>query len=368
MKDNKPSIKLDIIKNQWLFFSLLIFIFLVLLISITYTLYQNLGSAPVGNEPIAEPINPFKDLKGKLYVTLASEAGDRNGQDFADTDEYVIDIQSGKLSKAIPGDDTVKITSKVSPDGTTLAYTASPYDAGAPENFFFPVTEESQFYLYNFSTKEKSQLTSEKSLGKRLPEWSPDERKIAFNSRIREKIDTSNPDNWQVRVTDLNGNIETIATGMQPLWSPEGRFILYVSSQGLNLYEVETGESEVVHGLGGAAITRQMKFDLSDDGAKFAWSDSKLARITLFEITSWVPFNMNTIETIDSSVPIGVFWPIFSPDNRYIVFQKADYNLETEELSNPWLRVYDTKSKQQMDLFDLNGFRFDANWLNDWVY
>ena len=338
--------------KQALYWILGVFFILLIAIGGVYVYQKYFLGVDLGPEA-------FVDLKGDVYLTLASVEGNTNGG-YADV--YTFDIENEEFGRTAE-DGFVKVTSALSPSGKRLAYAASPYDPEKAEGA--PFSELLQLYVRNFDTGTVEKITNATTSAVRMPRWSPDGNLIAFTS-IENYADAADndPNKWLVHVTDLEGNIETIGVGTYPLWSPDGENILFVRSEGLYLYNVQHKTEHLALPLD-EELTTFMKFGLSSDGSLLAWSYPQGGTLTVFRISSWEPFSV----IIEDEIWTGVspaYWPVFSSNNRYLIFQEVDWDSQTGEFSNLRLTAYDREIKSRKTLADLTQYRFDASFINDW--
>ncbi len=202
--------------------------------------------------------------------------------------------------------------------------------------------DQDTFQLYMVDIKNnfaRKQLTTSGTFFKRNPKLSPDGEEIAFMAREKddEKKASRNIDDWNIYVTDLNGNEKLIGVGVYPQWSPDNKGILAMKSDGIYLYDLEKGASQrVIKADGERTLADNMTVSL--DGSLLAWSMPDKSEISLMKISSWAPFEENEYKTIGD---VKSFYPVFSPDmqdiaaivvdkkdNRYGNLRVSIYNIE----------------------------------------
>jgi len=297
--------------------------------------------------------------KGKIYLTLTPNSYD------SVTSLYAFDLKSKGLEKVYQSN-RITITNKFSSDESLQAY-AHLIDDGS---FFGSM----QIFIANADGTNERQITKSTTNFKRSPAWSPDGRSLAFVGLKAQESDKSVPDNWEVYegdmsvpdnwgvyITDFEGNEKFISNGIFPMFSPKGKQLLMLKDDGLYLYDIDdyVNGQRVLNMIGGGAFYN-MKVGLSDDGSMLAWANIDHGIIQLYNIHSWSPFNMSVFQTLDSNA----FWPVFSPDNRYLVAQKVD--LENNIPVNQRLVVYDLESFEEETVLDLTDYVQDQMFVDDW--
>ena len=118
-----------------------------------------------------------------------------------------------------------------SPNGSELIYSSD--ETGGPQ-------------LYRISTEGGTgRLLSTGSGYNTQPNWSPDGRKVAFNVR--------SGGGFQVAILDLDSRSthESVAEGLNPVWGPDSRHIIFSRGTGLYLFDTVTGrETRLLTDLG----------------------------------------------------------------------------------------------------------------------
>lgn len=307
---------------------------------------------------------PFDTLSGTLYLTLAPQ-GDRA------TDLYQFDVKTHQFTKMFD-DNFIKYTGKFSPSSEKMAFASATLDRSS--DFFLPSKEFLQVNIYDKNTGAITKLTDTNTLNKRIGGWSPDGQSIAFISRASTLYSNNEeatesfykPDDWSLDTVDVNGEVKHIDVGTSPLWSPDGAQLLFLKSDGLYVHTLSKGTSEKVYPLPEKFVATNMKLGLSHDGMHLALGFPNKNQLLIFEILSWNPFSLKLANEITRGGK-SIFWPVFSPDNRYIVFQEADSNPDySQTLSNPRFMAYDMVTSRYLELTKLDQYNFDFSFIDDW--
>jgi TolB protein len=118
-----------------------------------------------------------------------------------------------------------------SPNGSELIYSSD--EMGGPQ-------------LYRISTEGGSSRQLSTGFGYTTqPNWSPDGRKVAFNVR--------SGGGFQVAILDLDSGSThgAVAEGLNPVWGPDSRHIIFSRGNGLYLFDTVTGrETRLISDLG----------------------------------------------------------------------------------------------------------------------
>ena len=170
--------------------------------------YDGFGPRRVTSDPILRTTttpNWSPDRRSVVYTTWR-----RNNQEIV-----WLDLDKGNRRILVPPEETLNMTPAVSPDGRLLAY-ASAKDSATKGN--------SDIFIMNLRTQMKRQLT-DKASGELSPAWSPDGRKLAFESDRtgRPQIYIMGADGSNVRRLTFEGRHNAA-----PAWSPRGDWIAYV--------------------------------------------------------------------------------------------------------------------------------------------
>jgi Tol biopolymer transport system component len=315
--------------------------------------YMSEKAAPGLDEMVS--LNAFNTLRGTVYLTLV-EKGD-NAPDL-----FTLDMESLEIERSFDEADYIRVSQKVSPDGTKSAYVGAQLDRSSP--YAFASREYFQVQVRDTATGEMKVLTDSDLLYKRLGEWSPDGTTIAFTALAPSKTNAFriDPEEWSVHTVDLNGATTTVDSGTYPFWSPDGTRILYMKSDGLYIYDAATEQKVRVFPSLYPTTSVSMKLDVSDDGKKIVWS--QLGRIYVLDIDSWEKGTvlMNRIIRTGKNV---MYSPIISPYNRYVIYKEADYN-PSGDIVNPNIVAYDLQESTRRVLLPLDQYDFELSFFSDW--
>jgi dipeptidyl aminopeptidase/acylaminoacyl peptidase len=132
-------------------------------------------------------------------------------------------------------------------------------------------------YVFDLASKKSAQVTSG-DFDDAGAAWSPDGTKLAFASNRTADADRNYDENiWVVAAdnTDKGANLTQITTNPgedhSPAWSPDGKWIAYVTQTEPKLFEYATKNVGISPGAGGGAakvVTRE--FDRNADDLKFS--------------------------------------------------------------------------------------------------
>ncbi len=304
--------------------------------------------APVPGE---EPLN----LDGKLLLTMRSVETQALGI-------YTYDFASGGLTRLSQFGTHKIITPRLSLDGSMVAL-ASHDERGTMQIFV------------KGNMAEVQQITSDTVRYKREPRWSPLNDRIVYVARDtdeKEEKEDHHVEGWSVYVAAADGSGgKFIGRGYAPVFSPDGRKLLYIKGDGLYLAELNSGRETKVWEVEGGSAHSHMKLALSPDGATLAWSDhharAEEGVVVLFRIDSWEEFSMSLYTKIFTS---GVF-AAFSPDGKYLALQTNEVVWNEDhtqaDLVHPQVVVYPSEGGLMRPILNLEGFDPSYLWLDYWI-
>ena len=106
-----------------------------------------------------------------------------------------------------------------------------------------------------------------------------------------------------------------------------------------------------------------MKFALSRNRNMLVWTNFP-NEVLVFKL-NWNPFNYFLYQKIST----GAFWPVFSPDGRYLALQEAkggEFGTSPTPPTNGRIVVYDLETLEWEELIDLHAYKQTHMWMTDW--
>lgn len=129
---------------------------------------------------------------------------------------------------------------------------------------------------------------------------------------------SDSPNAWNIAYAPLNGSTKKLTNGAYPQWVDAHRFI-FLKSDGLYLYDMDTEESKKISEAVNAITTNSM-IDLSDDKSLIAWSMPDIGIITILSISDWnTPIVMN-----HGIISVVGTWPVIAPDSSALAIITSD--------------------------------------------
>lgn len=286
-------------------------------------------------------------LAGSLYLTLHSGT---------QLTARLLDLPSGEMvSQRLDGDRALEWMA-LSPSGDKRAYLLRKTD-----------TAPAEIRVEVLASGERITVLSPAPESARHIRWSPDGESLVFTARERSAENASDieSDDWVVyTVSSSGGEMQRVARGTSPFFSPDGSFVVSLQNNGLFATSLEDGTSKIVRGMQVGSAHRFMHVAPSPDGTKLVWtnplSENREGKLFIFDITSWTPITLSEVARI---VRMPALHAVFSPDSASIAFMT---NPSAESGANPGIYTVGIVDLVPQLVLDLSGFESGQTMLTDW--
>jgi hypothetical protein len=289
---------------------------------------------------------------------------------------YALDVTTGTLTEPLIATSTLWMTSKISRKGDRVALwntTFDPQFATSTASLGSSLSERWQLVVRasdDWQEGTEPLLSSPLLLWPRLVDWSFDDTRLA-TMVIRGLFENVN--DWESLVLSATSGkiVRRDIKGTHPQWSPDGRFLLTVQDKGVYLHDLTAAVATstlVIEYFGQGTSSAHDKMSVSPTGKYLARTRSDLmtSPVEIFEIEQWSPFKVSPAATPEQPI-VGqyFYWPVFSPDERYLVVQRIR-RMEDPANTTSDLIVYDLHSGDRKELFSLAAFDPDLSFVTDW--
>lgn len=221
--------------------------------------------------------------------------------------------------------------------------------------------DSTQIVEINTATKERQVLTDSKPEFKRHPLWSKVYGLLMYAARPEPGEVLALPDEFSVYSVNKDGVDTELTKGTFPVLTPDGKSVVVLRNDGIHKVDILTKESENIWGYESTGgVTNQM-FNVSPTGEYIAWTFPDRGELYVAKVTSWAPFKADVKFMFEKHI----FWPIFSPDGKYLAFEEVDW---TDPPTSPRLVVVDLSSPtlEKKTIYDLSGFDQAKMFISDW--
>lgn len=162
---------------------------------------------------------------------------------------------------------------------------------------------DGHIYSIDVGGNEQPILLTNNDTQDQHPSWSPDRRKIAY--------DTGGRESFTVYTMDANGgNFEPIVEGLEPSWSPDGENLVYRTHAGLQICTINLDSRETNCLIDGKVYGPSW----SPDGSKIAFTTETDGQdISIYHLVNGLQEALTNYEAITGE-------PNWHPDSNQLVF------------------------------------------------
>jgi hypothetical protein len=301
-----------------------------------------------------------KEMAGATgYITFTAH---EEGTDRSYPHGY--DVTTGEFIEIPNDEDTYYIETSLA---VLPAYIQAPYLERAPDDMYYPY-EGSPSLIYGDATVVLD-VVNPSNLSK-----SSASEKFAFHALSRTLTSATEPDfyfapenyqdseNWAIYVADTETEeVSELAKGHSPVWSEDGKFLFYLSVDGVNLYEVSSRMTWSIASLPDRLPTPVSSLSISEDGnTLYVLTTSRAVspdRLFVYDLGSVFTSELAYVDLVLKrmiDMPEGSHTGLaVSPDENYAsvvtygqgFFEMYSLNLQTEEVQKELLFKWDGLKK-----------------------
>lgn len=287
----------------------------------------------------------FSDLRGSLYLAIADASTNQ-----AQMHRY--DIGGDRLV-AITNEEFVSFFPTPISD-QELVFAAAPFE---PNDLYpLPYTEFLKLYRRNLETGEQTVVSDSELALRRRPVWSESADMLAFYALSSEALANEKPlydsfNDWELYISDLEGNETLIGNGVSPSWSRDGKRLYYLGEDGL--YRLDLAHSEILRVLEFPPeyLSTPMTVVVDPDEQFMVWTDDINQTLYVYDVRRTRPFTTTLHEQIQLDGNQRPYWGAFSPDGKYFTYVTIDRRGEDTASTAVW--VVDIEAMEHKELLSL---------------
>lgn len=200
----------------------------------------------------------------------------------------------------------------LAPDGTKVAYIEQTADL------------EYNLWTMNLDGTENKMIVPCSDAACSQPVWSPDGRRIIYEYMSLSEDGYGTTSLWWFDIASGKAQPvfqESRLPGTNPRWSPDGAWLSYATPEGLRLYHLESGESRLIPNALGAAV------QWSPDSQSILLRDvliqhgQFITQLFLYDLDSQTLINLNANTNVENTL---AEW---SPDGKWIAVVRRDLSI-----------------------------------------
>ena len=225
---------------------------------------------------------------------------------------FISDIR-GSQPEALTSGPNSAVDFAPSPDGSRIAYIAQTGDL------------KNEIWLVDVNSGENKKLTDCTEAMCSQPVWSPDGSRVLYEHISLEAANaTGLATLWWVDVNTGTARSlfqEEQLPGANPRWSPDGKWLSYATSENIQLYNLESGETRTVASALGASAA------WAPDGKSVLYRDV-IIQSNQF-ITQLFIYDLETDAAVNISPDLGFenILAAWSPDGEWIAVVRRDLSI-----------------------------------------
>lgn len=299
------------------------------------------------------------NIPGKVYLSLVPDNG------VAPSGIYTYEFATGSLERVLVDINSslpsysINTSPTLSSDGSVLAFVRRGNTETLP-----------QIYTASSDGTGVRQITASPEMFKRGPVVSPTKELIAFSasSKVENGSEIEGfPDDWGVYLADASGSTWRVATGTNPLFSPDGQKLLVLRNNGFHLFDIHDAQNPADSGLALRPTETNgyvwTKAALSKDGSHIVWVVPSEGKVFVAKINSWETFSIAPKKAIS----VSAYQAVFSPNGKQLVLEEVRPSQTRLGNTRIILSVYDLDSGQLTDAVDLYKYRNAFIRLGGWA-
>jgi hypothetical protein len=340
---------------------------------------QNLPLLPIGEGVVTLSDEKTADITGTLLLSLLPK--EQSSGSISVQKQYAYDLNTNTLaqlptSALFPNEkesDVHIMYYDISSDGSWVTFAGftkseyeESYDAYGAQEAVRAALQIYRAQVANGTYANVEKLTNNRAKYKRAPNISNDGQvlyvAVAEDTEYQPFFFVS-AEEWEVHYINESGEDTTLERGLYPKWLTNDTFVV-LKNDGIHWRSLPDSSGHLIAGKTGAQTNTM--FDASDNGLFFVWTIPDEQSLHVYQVTGEMESGRPVLTPVGTMQNVMGFWPILSPDGRFIAFQFI--NPKMQDINpEPRLTILETQSLQPApNLVDLDGFEQQNMFVNDW--